>query len=143
MRIYVAAPLGDVLLARHVAHQLTMRGHQVVSSWHAKVAPGQTDPLTHDERANVASECLQELADADWVVAVLNGTAQPRGTLFELGYAHGRKKGIVALLARGAQGPCVFASLPTVVRVELEGDLYATVACAPPPASSSRIPVAR
>lgn len=143
MRVYVAAPLQEHLLAEYCATLMALHGAHIVSSWHGEVTtsiaraevPAPADPSDSPTRARIATKCLEEVGllnpHVDRFVSIF--TARPaRGTYVELGAALARGVPVV-LLNRNPAGAgvrhSVFDSHPLVsvvydVREMLEAVFY-------------------
>lgn len=97
--VYIAAPLALAPLAQRFASQATALGLDVVSTWHGQVAPlveqGEpvADPRSEVERRGIADACLDELSEADMLVAFT--TAAAGSTIGEIGCALGQGKPVV------------------------------------------------
>jgi hypothetical protein len=149
MRVYIAAPLKEHLLAEYVATLMALHGAHIVSSWHSDVTnslqPGVDPPLDPapntlagmTERMRIATKCLDEVGmlapHVDKFVSIF--TDRPdRGTYVELGAALARGVSVV-LLNRTSEGASarhsVFDSHPLVrvvydVREMLEAAFHPT-----------------
>lgn len=99
LSVYVAAPLGLAPLAERFAVQVRGLGLAVVSNWHGMVAPlveqgeAVADPRAGVERESIANACLDEVSEADVLVAFT--TAAAGSTLVEIGAALGQGKPVL------------------------------------------------
>lgn len=122
MKIYVAAPLARVLKARDIAQRLSALGHAIVSRWHDRAAPGETDPLDPIARENLLMDNFAHIREASLVVAYL-AAGEPRTTFGEIGFAYALGKPVVMALPPG-QSPnrCLLDAHP-LARVYTSDDL--------------------
>jgi hypothetical protein len=118
MRVYVAAPLKEHLLAEYCATLMALHGAHIVSSWHSDVTsslqPGVDPPIDPapntlagmTARTRIATKCLDEVGMLNPVIDkfVCVFTDRPaRGTYVELGAALARGVSVV-LLNRTSEG---------------------------------------
>jgi len=71
IRVYVAAPKGEVLRARQVAALVNeVYGAATCSTWHASYQDGTPDPTDRELAHRILDENLRDLAVADVVLAL-------------------------------------------------------------------------
>jgi hypothetical protein len=81
--IYIAAPLSEWPVANCIARDLRLAGYRVVSTWHAAMAPGCSDPEHLRARQEALLDNVRELHRADIVIAwTASGT--PKATIGEI-----------------------------------------------------------
>jgi hypothetical protein len=119
-RLYIAAPLADVVRARRIAddlrHSLT-----IVSRWLNTAAPGSVDPVNAEARAAILRDNLADLNVATCMLVLADGEAkgmQPRATYGEAAIAVSRGLPTVWLHAPGGPGRCIFDAAPCVTRID-------------------------
>ncbi len=124
-RLYIAAPLADVVRARRIAddlrHSLT-----IVSRWLNTAAPGSVDPVNAEARAAILRDNLADLNVATCMLVLADGEAkgmQPRATYGEAAIAVSRGLPTVWLHAPGGPGRCIFDAAPCVTRIDDESKI--------------------
>jgi hypothetical protein len=119
-RLYIAAPLADVVRACRIADEL--RGSLIIVSRWLKVAgPGSVDPVNAEARAAILRDNLADLNTATCMLVIADGEAkgmQPRATYGEAAIAVSRGLPTVWLHAPDGKGRCIFDAAPCVTRID-------------------------
>lgn len=118
MRVYVAAPLGEVETARDVAEHLKLAGHGVVSRWVYQVDVGDCDPDDEDTRSRVLADNLVDLAQAEAIVA-WTAAGRPRATYGEIAFALALGHRVVWIHSLTGYGRCLFDAHSCVTRLPM------------------------
>ena len=124
-RLYVAAPLADVVRARRIADDLR-HSVLIVSRWLATAKPGSVDPVNAEARAAILRDNLIDLNAATCMLVIADGEArgmQPRATYGEAAIAVSRGLPTVWLHAPGGPGRCIFDAAPCVTRIDDESKI--------------------
>lgn len=109
-RVYVAAPLPLIDVARDVARTLLLARHHVTSTWHVG-SPTVESELLDTETANraTAETCLRDVLHSDALVLLYGPETTRHGSILEVGYALGLGLDVIAVPVGQA------AALPTIL----------------------------
>jgi hypothetical protein len=86
IRVYIAAAKSQQARAERRAQWHRERGHVVTSTWHAQPVAA-VDPEDREERARIGLVCMAMIDESTRLELLAGG--DPRGALFEYGYAIG------------------------------------------------------
>jgi hypothetical protein len=87
--MYLAGPYDQIETLQRIAFRLLMQGHKITSRWLLGLTP---EPLTNEERAQIAADDLHDLAAADvFVLWRVTPLPERQGHTAELGAALERK----------------------------------------------------
>lgn len=117
MKIYLASGFRQRFVLRQAALALSMRGHEVVSSWiWLEGRPNRGDDTFESFAVDIARRNLQELREAGALIVDSQGIASDNsgGVHFELGHAIGEGKQVYLV---GPPGN-TFHWLPQIARAE-------------------------
>jgi nucleoside 2-deoxyribosyltransferase len=103
IRVYIAAAKSQQARAERRAQWHRERGTVVVSTWHEQPV-AEVDPEDREAREQIARQCRDEI-DSSGRLELLAG-GDPRGALWELGFASGR--GLTTVVEPGC--PTLFDS---------------------------------
>ena len=109
-RIYIAAPLPLLDVAKSVAADLRKRGFAIVSTWH-KGTPTVAieNAMGAEARHEIARQCAGEVFRADALVLLYGPETSRHGSILETGVALGRGLPVVPIAATAD------AVLPTIL----------------------------